>query len=39
MTSAFPPGWTGNALFCAWIAIGNLWTFGGLLILMKKAKR
>lgn len=29
----------GNALFCAWIAIGNLWTFGGLLILMKKAKR
>ncbi len=27
----------GNALFCAWLAIGFVWTFGGLLLCMKKA--
>ena len=26
-----------NAVSCAWIGIGNLWMFGGLLISMKKA--
>lgn len=28
-----------NAISCAWIAIGNLWMFGGLLVTMKIAKR
>lgn len=28
-----------NALACAWIAFGSIWTFGGLLVFMKKAKR
>lgn len=28
-----------NALSCAWIAFGNLWMFGGLLILMRRAGR
>ncbi|MFR5853737.1 MAG: DUF6796 family protein [Lachnospiraceae bacterium] len=27
-----------NALTCAWISIGNLWMFGGLLAAMKKAR-
>lgn len=27
-----------NALSCAWIAFGNLWMFGGLLILMRRAR-
>lgn len=27
-----------NAITAAWISIGNLWMFGGLLIMMKKAK-
>jgi hypothetical protein len=26
-----------NAIDCAWIAIGNLWMFLGLLLLMRKA--
>ena len=29
----------GNALRCAWLAIGNVWMFGGLLVTMKKAQR
>lgn len=29
----------GNALRCAWLAIGNVWIFGGLLVTMKKAQR
>ena len=28
-----------NAVSCAWIAIGNLWMFGGLLLTMKIAKQ
>lgn len=28
-----------NALACAWISIGNLWMFGGLLAVMKKAQK
>ena len=28
-----------NALTAAWICIGNLWMFGGLLIMMNKAKK
>lgn len=28
----------GNALRCAWLAIGNVWMFGGLLVTMKKAR-
>lgn len=28
-----------NALACAWIAFGNIWMFGGLLVFMKKAKK
>ena len=28
-----------NAISCAWIGVGNLWMFAGLLILMKKADR
>lgn len=28
-----------NAVSCAWIAVGNLWMFGGLLITMKIAKQ
>ena len=27
-----------NALTAGWISIGNLWMFGGLLAMMKKAK-
>lgn len=27
-----------NALSCAWITFGNVWMFGGLLVLMKKEK-
>lgn len=27
-----------NAVFCAWISVGNLWMFGGLLATMKKAQ-
>lgn len=27
-----------NAIFCAWIGVGNLWMFGGLLATMKKAQ-
>ncbi len=27
-----------NAALCAWIAVGNLWMFGGLLALLPKAK-
>lgn len=27
------------ALRCAWLAIGNVWMFGGLLVTMKKAQR
>ena len=29
----------GNALRCAWLAIGNVWMFGGLLVTMKKAQK
>lgn len=28
-----------NAVFCACFAIGNIWTFGGLLAVMKKAQK
>ena len=28
-----------NALACAWIAFGNIWTFGGLLVFMKRSKK
>lgn len=28
-----------NALSCAWIAFGSLWTFAGLLVMMKKARQ
>lgn len=28
-----------NALYCAWLAIGNLWMFGGLLATMKQARK
>lgn len=28
-----------NAIACAWLAVGCLWTFGGLLILAKSAER
>ena len=28
-----------NAVVCAWIAIGNLWTFGGLLLFLKKVSK
>lgn len=28
-----------NALACAWIAFGNLWMFGGLLILMRRVRQ
>ena len=27
-----------NAIFCAWISVGNLWMFGGLLATMKKVR-
>ncbi len=27
-----------NGLTAAWISIGNIWMFGGLLLTMKKAK-
>jgi hypothetical protein len=27
-----------NALTAGWISIGNIWMFGGLLFMMKKAK-
>lgn len=27
-----------NAVTCAWISIGNLWMFGGLLAMMKRAR-
>lgn len=27
-----------NAIFCAWISVGNLWLFGGLLATMKKVR-
>lgn len=27
-----------NAIDCAWIAIGNLWMFSGLMVLMKKSE-
>ena len=27
-----------NALYCAWLGVGNLWMFGGLLATMKKAR-
>lgn len=27
-----------NAMSCAWIAFGNIWMFGGLLVLMQKEK-
>ena len=27
-----------NAMTCAWIAFGSLWSFGGLLVTMKKAR-
>ena len=29
----------GNALRCAWLTIGNVWMFGGLLVTMKKAQK
>ena len=28
-----------NALYCAWLAIGNLWMFGGLLATMKQVRK
>ena len=28
-----------NGVACAWIGVGNLWMFGGLMVLMKKAQR
>ena len=27
-----------NAISCAWISVGNLWMFGGLLAMMKKVR-
>lgn len=44
MAAAMLPGLCGNlpfinALSCAWIAVGNLWMFGGLLILLCRAGR
>ena len=35
----FPETPLRNALTAAWISIGNLWMFGGLLVMMKKADR
>lgn len=29
----------GNALAAAWISVGNIWQFAGLLIMMKKVKK
>ena len=29
----------GNALACAWIAFGNLWMFGGLLVLLRRVRQ
>ena len=34
----FPETPLRNALTAGWISIGNLWMFGGLLAMMKKAK-
>ena len=28
-----------NAITCAWIAIGNVWMFGGLLVMLKKVQK
>ena len=28
-----------NALSCAWLSVGNIWMFGGLLVMMKKVKK
>ena len=43
MLAVMLPGFFGNlpflnALSCAWIAFGNLWMFGGLLVMMKSVK-
>ena len=27
-----------NAIDCAWISVGNIWMFAGLLFMMKKAQ-
>jgi hypothetical protein len=27
-----------NAILAAWISVGNIWMFGGLLLMMNKAK-
>lgn len=35
----FPETPLRNALTAAWISIGNIWMFGGLLVMMKKADR
>ena len=34
----FPETPLHNALTAGWVSIGNLWMFGGLLAMMKKAK-
>ena len=34
----FPETPLRNALTAGWISVGNLWMFGGLLAVMKKAK-
>lgn len=28
-----------NAVSCAWIGVGNLWMFGGLLAMLNRARR
>ncbi len=32
------PAWV-NGIDCAWIHIGALWTFGGLLVMMRKVRK
>ncbi len=44
MAAAMLPGVFGNlpfvnALSCAWIAFGNLWMFGGLLVLVRRVRQ
>ena len=38
LLKVFPETPLRNALTAGWISIGNLWMFGGLLAMMKKAK-
>ncbi len=28
-----------NVLSCAWLSVGNIWMFGGLLVMLKKVKK